>query len=216
MNDDLQFRHGLVVDDHTDALKWLKISLAEAFPHIRLMTAGTVAEANSQIDSQVPDIAIIDLGLPDGSGIELIQRLRELNGATYRIVSTIFADDRHLFDALRAGAQGYVLKDDSQHELVSMLLGITQGAPPLSPSIASRVLSHFHAPTESAVKLTPRETDVLTLLAQGHSVKGVAGLLELTPSTAATYVKNIYQKLNVNNRAEATVEAGRRRLIDLA
>ncbi len=211
-----QLCHGLVVDDHTDALNWVRMSLREAFPHISVVTAQSVAEANAQIDERVPDIAIIDLGLPDGTGIDLIQRIFDTNDCTYRIVSTVFADDRHIFDALRAGAQGYVLKDDSQQELVNMLRGITQGFPPLSPSIASRVLAHFHAPSEPTVKLTPRETDVLTLLAQGHSVKGVAGLLDLTPSTTATYVKNIYQKLNVNNRAEATVEAGRRRLIDLA
>lgn len=213
---DTEFSHAIVVDDHPDALEWLANSLTSAFPGIQVATATTLDEGFSACKLQLPDIALIDLGLPDGSGIDLLVWLHATAPNTLKIVSSIFSDDRHLFDALRAGAQGYVLKDESLEELVAMLRGITAGQPPLSRSVATRILTHFHRTVdEDQPKLTPRETEVLTLLAQGYAVKRVASRLNLTPSTTATYVKHIYQKLNVRNRAAATLEAGRRGLVDI-
>ncbi|MEM8497673.1 MAG: response regulator transcription factor [Pseudomonadota bacterium] len=206
-----EFINGLVVDDHHDARAWLIQALYEAFPSIRVAEAHDLLSARSAVEFQRPDIALIDLGLPDGSGTDLIRELHQRNADSYKIVSTVFGDDTHLFDALRAGAQGYVLKDEAHVNLAEMLRGIVAGEPPLSPSIARRLMQHFHEPAlDDDIKLTERERDVLTLLAKGFTVKKAAEFLSITPNTASGYVKTIYRKLNVSSRAEATLEASRR------
>ena len=207
------YAHALVVDDLASSREWLSRALQLAFPGIVIDTAASLSEA-SQYVQPPPPIALIDLGLPDGSGVQLIERLR---GSCLCIVATVFDDDAHLFPALRAGAEGYVLKDQSPENLAGMLRGIAAGQPPLSPSIARRLLRHFtplatpdDAP-ESA--LTPRETEVLRLSAKGLTRQEVAQLLELSIHTVAGYLKEIYRKLRVSTRAEATLEAARRGLI---
>jgi DNA-binding NarL/FixJ family response regulator len=128
----------------------------------------------------------------------------------------VFDDDAHLFPALRAGAQGYVLKDQSPEALAGMLRGIAAGQPPLSPSIARRLLRHFQpapAPATEEVLLTPRETEVLQLVAKGLSAQQVADALGLSRHTVTGYLKDVYRKLSVTTRAEATLEAARRGLI---
>lgn len=208
------FRYGLVVDDHPDARQWVTSALLDAYPDLDISTAHNVASARQAMAARAPDIALIDIGLPDGSGIDLIADLHRSDADAYKIVSTIFGDDKHLFDALRAGAQGYVLKDESQSQLSAMLRGIVSGAPPLSSSVARRLLNHFHHPVDvPEVHLTERESEVLTLLAKGYTVQRVADLLDITANTTAGYVKNIYRKLNVSNRAEAAMEASRRGLV---
>ncbi len=136
------------------------------------------------------------------------------------MVTPIFDDDRHLFGALRAGAAGYVLKDQSRNDLVEMLAGIHAGRPPLSPSIARKLLSVFQdegadGDTNAHTLLTQRKREVLTLIAKGYTVARVAEMLGITRNTAAGYVKIIYRKLNISSRAEATLEATRQGLIGL-
>lgn len=211
-----KFQYGLVVDDHADARRWLVQALQDAFPGILINDAHDLASAHAAITVQHPDIAVIDLGLPDGSGVELIRALHHEESPCYKIVSTMFGDDGHLFEALRAGAEGYVLKDEARSQLADLLRGIVDDQPPLSASIARRLLHHFHEPVdEEIVRLTEREHEVLTLIAKGYTVKKVAGLLDISVNTTAGYVKNIYRKLNISSRAEATLEASRLGLINL-
>lgn len=206
----------LIVDDLASSRAWLGQAVERAFPGIEVLLARTLAEARVA-STPAPPLALIDLGLPDGSGVELIGQLAPQG--TLCVVATVFDDDAHLFPALRAGAQGYVLKDQSTEDLASMLEGIAEGRPPLSPSIARRLLRHFQpmpmtAPTdEPAPSLTMRETDVLRLVAKGISVAEAADLLELSRHTVAGYLKDIYRKLSVSSRAEATLEAMRRGLV---
>ena len=208
------FASGLIVDDHPDALAWLSAATTNAFADIEILEAYDLRSALTLITNTPPDLAIIDLGLPDGSGVELIEYLNREHPQTYKIVATVFGDDKHLFDALRAGAQGYVLKDETPTEMSKMLTGIAAGQPPLSASIARRLLNHFNVHADAPkVKLTDREKEVLTLLAKGYTVKRVAELLHITRNTAAGYVKDIYRKLNVSNRAEATLAASRQGLV---
>ncbi len=200
----------LVVDDLASSRDWLARALDIAFPGIRIAFAASLAEAAR---SEAPPLALIDLGLPDGSGVSLIERLHPLG--TLCIVATVFDDDAHLFPALHAGAQGYVLKDQTPEALAAMLSGIAAGQPPLSPSIARRLLRHFQPlPTSVAeVALTSRETDVLRLIAKGLTVIEAADLLGLSRHTVAGYLKDIYRKLAVTSRAEATLEAARLGLV---
>jgi len=205
----------LIVEDHPDARDWLRRAVQTAFPDAHIAVEATVAGGLAQIARSAPNLALIDLELPDGSGIGLIERLRNQSPDAVIVVSTVFADDQHLFAALRAGASGYVLKDESAAKLSGMLLGIARGEPPLSPGIARRLLDHFHEPSPTdAVALTPREREVLTLLAKGLTVAATAELLGIATNTAAGYAKNIYRKLNVSSRAEATLEATRRGLVN--
>ncbi len=158
-----------------------------------------------------PDIALIDLGLPDGSGIEVIAWLNQHAPHSKCIVATIYDDDAHLFPALRAGAHGYILKDQGSEEAVRLLLGIATGQPPLSPSIARKILSSFqpHALRLDSDQpaLTTRESEVLRLISKGMTLPETAKLLQLSRHTVDGYVKDIYRKLNVSSRAEAALSA---------
>jgi len=136
------------------------------------------------------------------------------------VVATMFDDDAHLFPALRAGAQGYVLKDETESELVRLLVGISNGQPPLSASIARRVLMHFAAiapqsapATITGEHLTERESDTLKLIAKGFNVPKIAELLGISKHTVAGYVRDVYRKLSVSSRAEATMAAAQRGLV---
>jgi len=213
---------GLVVDDLPEARSWLCDALAHAFPGIDIRAAGSLQSARDELAREPawrPAIALIDLGLPDGSGTDLITELRAGDSRVVTVVTTIFDDDSHLFGALKVGADGYVLKDQSRGQLVDMLAGIHAGQPPLSPSIARKLLQVFQEPKQSAAdpeaQLTSREQEVLTLIAKGYTVGRVAELLGITRNTAAGYVKSIYRKLNVSSRAEATLAAARQGLIGL-
>lgn len=210
----ISLREALVVEDQADACEWLCNAVRRAFPSVEVVAVGSVADARAALANTVPQLALVDLGLPDGSGIQLIDTLNRDHPETVVVVSTVFEDDGHLFAALRAGAQGYLLKDEPRERLAELLEGIVEGRPPLSPTIARRLLDYFHAPdTARQENLTERERDVLTLLAKGFTVRKVAELLEISHNTAAGYVKTIYRKLNVSNRAQATLTASRLGLI---
>ena len=205
------FSRALVVDDLADVRAWLADALREAFPGIEVELAASLGEAMAKIGTP-PRIALIDLGLPDGSGTQLIEALQKRGAGTLCIVATVFDDDAHLFPALRAGAQGYVLKDRDRDALAGMLRGIASGQPPLSSSIARRLLRHFQ-PMPQQADLTPRETEVLRLTAKGLTLNEVAEALGISRHTVSGYLKDIYRKLSVGTRAEAALEAARRGLV---
>lgn len=190
--------------------------LQQAFSNIQIDTANSLADASLALGRSIPDLALIDLGLPDGSGVELILALSREHPRCQCVVTTIYADDQHLFPALRAGAAGYLLKDQPQARLVSQLRGICGGEPPLSPVIARRLLKMFDPePTETGLEqLSPRETETLILIAKGYRLNEVAASMGVTRNTAAGYIKNVYRKLEVTSRAEAALAAARLGLIN--
>jgi DNA-binding NarL/FixJ family response regulator len=222
-------RLGLVVEDKSDTRAWLIRVLSEAFPGIDIAEVATRRLALDWIRMRVDrlsepanaglHVALIDLGLPDGSGIAIIRELSERCPGVLPVVTTIYDDDAHLFDAIAAGAKGYLLKDQEPDTLMQYLHRIDHGEPPLSPSIAQRMLTHFQrraaslAGAEAGEALTPRELDVLRLLGRGLRIGEAARVLGLTHHTVAGYVKAVYRKLNITSRAEAAVEAVRRGLV---
>lgn len=208
-------QNGLVVEDLAASAQWLARVLAQAFPGIAAVTAGTLQEAREAAAKTAPDIALVDLDLPDGSGVDLIREFARAYPACHCVVATIYADDRHLFPALRAGAQGYLLKDQPFERVVAALQAIGGGEPPLSPAIAQRLLRMFadeQSSTEEA-RLTARERETLVLIAKGFRLPDVAQQLGVTRHTAAGFIKAIYRKLNISSRAEAALEAARMGLV---
>jgi DNA-binding NarL/FixJ family response regulator len=215
----------LVVEDRPDTRAWLVEVVRETFPDMGVATAASLREARRWLAEQAQQhqppwclsLALIDLGLPDGSGVELIGEVRRDFPDALPVVATIYDDDLHLFDSLAAGAQGYVLKQERPEDVAECLRRIDAGEPPLSPSIARRMLERLRpspatprAPDDAG--LSPRETEVLTLLARGLSAPEAAREIGLKPQTVAGYVKVIYQKLHVSSRAEAVLAAAERGL----
>lgn len=214
----------LVVEDQTDTRMWLAGIVGQAMPGAEVVTFPRLLDARSWLhgldgqDRARLRVALIDLGLPDGSGIELIRELAEHFPETLPVVATVYDDDSYLFDAIAAGAQGYLLKDQDAEVLVHRLRRMEDGEPPLSPSIARRMMTHFRrqpppAPATEDSALTPRELEVLALLGRGSRVPEAARRLGLTDHTVSTYVKIIYRKLRISSRAEAALEASRRGLL---
>lgn len=216
---DAPLHRGLVVEDLPASADWLCQALTDVFPTMQVARAASLAAAKALLaegaPDALPDIALVDLGLPDGSGVDLIRQLAETGRTRHIIVSTIYADDRHLFPALRAGATGYLLKDQPHAKVTAALRGIAAGEPPLSPRIAQRLLRIFsdEQVAEPSTPLSPREREVLTLIAKGFRLPDVAQTLGVTRNTAAGYIKAVYRKLGVTSRAEAALEANRLGLV---
>lgn len=198
-----------ILDDVVDSQAWLSQAVRAAFGDIELSCGGNLAEARAWLTThRAPDIALIDLGLPDGSGVELIAELNRNAPATVCVVASIYDDNQHLFPALRAGAQGYLLKDQPLPQIIELLKGIVDGRPPLSPAIARKLLGHFQpSPQPEYERLTEREHEVLRLIAKGMTLAESARILGISNNTISGYVKNIYRKLNVSSRAEAALTA---------
>ncbi|EGK71415.1 MAG: response regulator transcription factor [Methyloversatilis sp.] len=200
---------GFILEDLPESQAWLRDALEQSFPGIAIDSAYSLAEAAHKLAAgPAPDIALIDLGLPDGSGITLIEQIQRRSPATLCIVASIYDDDGHIFPALRAGARGYLLKDQPVAGIVQALTGIAAGQPPLSPAIARRMLAFFQpAPSAPGPDLTERETEVLRLISKGLTQAETARLLGISQHTVAGYVKELYRKLNVSSRAEAALIA---------
>ncbi len=215
----------LVVDDLPAVRAGFVELLRENYPGVRIFEAGRMADAMQILQREPVDLLLVDLGLPDASGLELIRTLTETRPQARSVVVTIFDDDDHLFPALQAGAFGYLLKDRPKIELRAQLRRIQDGEPPLSPSIARRMVQHFthlhrtmsapspNLPQEEHIALTERESEVLQLVGKGYTLPEIAVQLGLSRHTVADYVKQIYRKLNISSRAEAALEAVRRGLV---
>ncbi|MCA9647406.1 MAG: response regulator transcription factor [Polyangiaceae bacterium] len=175
----------------------------------------TVRQALDYIEdtSQPLDVAIIDLSLPDGHGTDVVAKVTELRPQCVCLVFTVLADEASIFSALRAGARGYILKESSPEELVEAIFHAETGGAPMSPEVARTVVESFR-PDNVAERtgLTPREREILELLCHGTSYSEVADMLHIGRGTVHTHVKNIYRKLDVSSKAEATKVAIQRRL----
>ncbi|MBL4573357.1 MAG: response regulator transcription factor [Gammaproteobacteria bacterium] len=208
--------NALIVEDNPETQEWLQSCVASAFNEMTATTADTLRQAKQLIESTQYALALIDLGLPDGSGLDLIKVLKAMQPDCHIVVATIYDDDKNLFTALRCGAQGYILKDQDREKIVGYLQGIKQNEPALSAASSQRLIDHFNNKGSELVdsRLTPRETEVTCLIAKGYSVEESARMLGLSPDTVKGYVKNIYAKLEVSNRSEITLKAIALGLVD--
>lgn len=202
-------RSVLIVDDLEDARSLLRVIARESFPGCELREATGVQDARAAVAAEAFDLALVDLSLADGSGTEVLQYLKLAQPKCVAVVATIHDADQHLFSALQAGADGYLLKDQPPDVLRRQLQRITDGEPPLSPAVARRLVRHFKETPAAAddVPLTPREREVLALLTRGLTLAEIGRLLDLSRHTVGDHVKSLYRKLNISSRAEAALRA---------
>lgn len=204
-------KNALVLEDMPESQEMLREVAKAAFPGIEVHCVADVASASQLIKRVQFDLALIDLALPDGDGTTVVQALSSQFPDCMIVVASLFDDDGHLFPALRAGAQGYLLKDQTPEQLIAQLRGINEGHPPLSPSVARRLLEHFReipgSPAVPPPLLTPREREVLIHLTRGSSVAKIGIALGISRHTVGDHVKNLYRKLKISSRAEAALQA---------
>jgi DNA-binding NarL/FixJ family response regulator len=202
----------LILEDVRQAREWLAEIVQRIFPDAQIVKEATLRGAEHACARQGFDLALVDLSLPDGTGTTLLRRLARDHPDCMPVVTTVMAADSAIVSALAAGAQGYLLKSEPEAVLEHQLRLLLTGVPPLSPQIARRIMNHFQltGPNyEATAKLTPRETEVLRLIARGLRVAEVAEALGLADSTVITHIKAIYRKLEISNRAEAALHASR-------
>lgn len=205
----------LILEDMPESQEMLRNVAQTAFPGLHIRCESSVAGALKIISQFQFELALIDLSLPDGDGKIVVEAMASRFPNSVIVVATIFGDDAHLFPAIRAGAQGYLLKDQAPEQLVNQLLGISEGRPPLSPAIARRLLDHFHMQQEQRsneleteyTQLSQRERDVLVQLARGISTADIGEEIGISCDCVGDNVKSIYRKLNITSRAEATMRA---------
>lgn len=205
----------LIVEDVSETSRRISSAIqADSVLHLSGVAA-TGTEAMTFLDAHPPDVALIDLGLPDMSGIEVIRHAAKHHPRTDCIVVTLFDDERSVLGSIDAGAVGYILKDAELRDIVALVRDVHSGASPISPAIARSILRRLRGTgramvsrTETpAASLTEREQDVLRMIAKGLSFAEIADALGISTHTVVTHVKKIYRKLAVNSRGEAVFEA---------
>lgn len=206
----------MIVDDHEVVRYGLKNLLGRQ-PDWEVVTeAGTMAEAISQADEHQPDVIVMDIRLNDGNGIDACREIVKQHPHIKVIMLTSFAEDELLFNAISAGAVGYVLKQVGNDDLIRAIDTVARGDSMLDPSVTGQVLAKLRKATriEAFADLTEQELKVLSLIAQGHTNKEIANSLHLGEGTVRNYVSSIFGKLGLSNRAEATGYAVRHNLDD--
>ena len=210
----------IVEDDPAFLNRFSKIVTGHPdFELFAAVASGTAARES--LAREAPDVLLIDLGLPDISGTQIIRETGMRHPQTDIMVVTVFGDEEHVLASIEAGATGYLLKDSLPDEFIDVIGQLRAGGSPISPLIARRLLNRLR-PTQPALepdmsdcrRLSGRESEILALIAKGFTFAELAKLLQISPHTVTTYVKKIYQKLAVHSRGEAVYEASRRRLIN--
>ena len=189
------------------------------------VAVGSCAEIRAALVRRLPDVLLVDLGLPDGDGLDVIAEAAQLHSAPKIMVITVFGDEQRVLAAIKAGATGYLLKDDSSLEIASAIDQLLAGGAPISPAIARHLIRHFRADSQPSITgdhrdsnhdtdhqarhLSERERELLLLASKGFTYAEIANMLSITVNTVGSYTKRVYRKLAVTSRAEAVFEASR-------
>jgi DNA-binding NarL/FixJ family response regulator len=205
----------LVVDDHKLFREGL-IALLEAAPETEVVgEAGTGREALARLEALEPDVVLMDIMMPDLNGIEATRRILAGHASVNIIMLTMLEDDDSLFAAMCAGARGYILKGADKAEVLRTVQAVAAGEALFGPAIARRLTAFFQSAGSQGATVTPfpqlteREREVLTFIAQGHSNSQIAGQLHISGKTVGNHISNIFNKLQVADRAQAIVKARR-------
>jgi DNA-binding NarL/FixJ family response regulator len=237
----LQMPRVLVVEDDPKMRAFFAASVSACKDLTLLASVGTVAEAKSWLNDHAVDVLLTDLGLPDGSGLEVIRYAIARNPRCEPLVISMFGDENNVLSCIEAGALGYIHKDSAPDTIAQSILDMRGGASPISPLIARRVLSKYRsdhvkrAPATTMAQgapgkindvikdldaqlhrglLSPREQDILALIARGFSYAEIAGLQALSVHTVQGHIKHLYGKLSVHSKSEAVFEASRMGLLN--
>ena len=208
-----------ILEDHDGTAKRLQEAIAGDQRLTLAGRANSLAGARSWWSSQTRSTAVlVDLGLPDGSGIDFIRQICTDHKPPVVLVITVFGDEKHVVSAIEAGAMGYLLKDSDPLQISDSICSVLAGGSPMSPSIARFLLKRFHVqePEAPSIALTAREREVLQLVVKGYSYKELADSLSLSIHTVTSHIQHIYRKLAVRSRGEAVFEALQLGLVDVS
>jgi len=222
-----------LVEDDAHSQAAFQHALARAADMHLLSVSGTLAQARQALATAAPDVLLVDIGLPDGSGIDLIRLVHQQYPQCNIMVCTTFGDEDHVMQSIEAGASGYLLKDSAAANIVAEIRNLHAGGSPISPMIARQVLMRFRssaarslpalspaipaaaampvrtdgARQETPAGLSARETEVLEFITRGFTAEEIAGLMGITRNTVLTFIRRIYAKLEVHSKTEAIFEA---------
>lgn len=228
MDQAMQVWRVLVVEDDSTMREFFSASVSRCAGLQLVGSVGSVAEARAWLadDSHMVDVLLTDLGLPDGSGLEVIRLATRLHPRCEPLVISLFGDEDNVLASIEAGALGYIHKDSAPDDIAQTILEMKDGASPISPMIARKVLSKYTSSRRGAglvsepplparqadaevPLLSPREHEVLTLISRGFSYAEIARLQSVSVHTVQTHIKNLYSKLSVHSKNEAVFEASR-------
>src|SRR5689334_7085525 len=184
--------------------------LIDSAPGFRCVSRhGSAEDALDEIPKIKPDVTLMDINLPGINGVECVRRLKPQLPDTQVIMLTVYQNTEHIFNALAAGATGYLLKQTPPEELLAAIRSVHDGGSPMSSHIARKIVQYFQRPVPSAngaQSLSPREAEVLDLLAKGYLYKEIADAISVTYATVHTHIRHIYEKLHVRSRTEAVAK----------
>ena len=214
----------LLVEDN-DATRERLVHAIGTHPELSVVAScGTQSEGLQALVELKPQVLLTDLGLPDGSGIDIIRAARKLDENIEIMVVSVFGDERNVITAIEAGATGYLLKDGDTDYIGDAIMRLIAGESPISAGIARHLLKRYRSesqpqqderPNNATTNLTARETDVLSCIAKGYTYGEVATMLGMSTHTVTSHIKKIYRKLEVHSRSEAVFEAVQLGLVDI-
>lgn len=198
------------------------VELIRSAPDMQMLwTAATIAQALTALQTGTPDVLLVDLGLPDGSGLDVIDNVKQRDPACEIMVVSVFGDEDNVLAAIEAGASGYLLKDMLAEPFLTAIRELRAGGSPISPSIARILLARArparpvdHAANSEGIDLGDREAQILGLVAKGFNFGEIGRLLGISTNTVKTHIYRIYRKLSVHSRGEAVFEAKKLGLLD--
>lgn len=197
-----------IVEDNAAVSSSLKRVLANSGKYECVCVCANAEDALKLVPKHAPDVVIMDIELPEMSGIECTARLKTQLPETQILILTVYKNSNSIFKALEAGASGYLLKRSTPEQILSALHDVKEGGAPMSGEIARKVVQHFRkpAPNLEIQSLTKREEEILSLLAEGYSSKGIGDKLNISYDTVCTHLRHIYEKLHVCSRTQAILK----------
>jgi DNA-binding NarL/FixJ family response regulator len=198
-----------IVEDDTVVLTTMSTLLNESSGFRCVAACASGEEAVEQLPAASPEVVLMDINLPRMSGIECTRRLKARLPGVQVLMLTVYEDSEHIYQALRAGATGYMLKRSEPDEVLAAIRDILKGGAPMNSQIARKVIQTFRASAQSLepeIRLTKREEEILSCLAEGYSDKELAEKLGITVPTVRTHLSHIYEKLHVQSRTEAVIK----------
>ena len=207
----------IIYEDNTNLRESLRSLLALSGDYKVLASYPDCSAVAAQVKEGQPDIVLMDIDMPGMNGIEAVRKIREFDNRVQIIMLTVFDDNTHVFEAMYAGANGYLLKKYVSDKLIHAIREVLEGGAPMSPSIARMVINNMQKPVQPAAEkdyqLTAREKETLQLLSKGNSFKMIAAELNISIDTVRTHIKRIYDKLHVRSQIEAVSKAINEKLV---